>query len=318
MNTETTPTKKKRSFYDILKYIMIILVILQFAPSVISKMSHSIYEGVAPTSKVGYLKISGSIDDSAFYIKRLKDFEKTDSIKGLLIKIDSPGGFPGSSQAIAQEIRKFKTKKPVVVYVENVCASAAYYIACEANKILATPSSMIGSIGVVMQLPPNVKGFLDNWSVKMNHIQSGIYKTAGSPTKDMSEIEEKYLQDLTNSAYEQFVADVALARGLDEKTQSTWAEGKIFTGTQALNLKLIDKLGSYSDALDMIKELTGITGEVHLVAFKKRPSGIMPLLIGDEDYGTESSMSSRTAQFLFGVYKNFLLQLSAEQKSMIV
>lgn len=309
---EQTQSPKKRSFYDVLKYIMIILVILQFAPIVISNLWKNISQEIAPTSKIGYIKISGMITDSTFYTKHLKEFEKNDAIKGLLIKVDSPGGLPGSAQAIAHEIRRFKTKKPVVVQVENVCASAAYGIACEADKIIANASSLVGSIGVLMELP-NVKGFLDHWNVKITYLQSGAYKTAGSMTKEMSEIEEKYLQSLTNNAYEQFVADVARARKLDEKASTTWADGKVFTGSQALKLKLVDQLGSYSDAIEALKELTGIKGEVELVTSKRRKNGIFSWLMGDDDYGSEASLSSQTAHFLSKVYKNFLLETSSEE-----
>lgn len=207
---------------------------------------------------------------------------------------------------MAHEIRRFKTKKPVVVHVENVCASAAYYLACEADRILANSSSLIGSISV--DGVPNVKGFLDHWNVKVTYLQSGTYKTAGNLTKEMSQIEEKYLQDLTNNAYEQFVADIYEARGLDEKTRTVWADGKVFTGSQALDLKLIDQLGSYSDALDVIKNSRGSKAKSTCTS-KKQQSGIMALLMGNEDYGLEASLSSRIAQFLCGVYKSFLLQL---------
>ena len=156
---------RSSSFFSFLKNLFIILLILQFAPTIISNVKDSVTDALFPKAQVGYMSLSGFIKDATFYTKKLEEFEKSPDIKALLLKIDCPGGLPGSSQSIFNELKKFKKKKPVVALVENMCASAAYYIASAADKIVSNPSSLIGGIGVVMHLP-NVKELLDSWKVK--------------------------------------------------------------------------------------------------------------------------------------------------------
>jgi len=307
MKREGQDARPKNGFSYWLKNIFFLLLILQFVPIIFSSMKTQLEDAISPKEKVGYLTIKGIIKDSAFYTKRIDDFAKDDNIKALLLRIDSPGGLPGSSQAIFNELKKFKEKKPVVVLVENVCASAAYYVAVAANTIIANPSSIVGSIGAVMQVP-NIEGLLTNWNVSVKLIQSGKFKTAGSMTKTMTPEEEAYLQGLANDTYKRFIDDVATARNLDKATQAQWADGKVFTGVQAKELKLIDIIGSHSDAVDELKKLANIEEDICFVTFRKRPSILMRLIMGDEDYGSE--LSEMSAKFLSRTYKAFLVEQS--------
>lgn len=276
----------KFSFSSILKNIFFLLLIIQFIPGVISTVSESIESVVSPKTHVGYLKIDGKIDNAAFYAKRIEEFEKNELVKAVLVKVESPGGLPGSSQAIFKELKRLKEKKPVVALVENICASGGYYIAAAADKIVASPSALIGSIGAVSQIP-NVKGLLDSWNVRMNYITAGKYKAVGAPARELTPDEQAYLQELANDTHQQFIKDIATSRNISMSQHKTWANGQVFTGNQALKLKLIDETGSFRDAVAIIKELASIEGEVKLVSIKKKARGLLRYFVGDEDYTTE-------------------------------
>jgi protease IV len=293
--------KNNRSwtFYGILKNIFILVLILQFIPSIISNFNEHYEDTMNPKQAVGFLKLEGPIFGSAFYTKKIEQFRKKPEIKALLIKINCPGGLPGSAQMIFNELKKFKKEKRIVAIVENVCASGAYYIASVADTIIASPSSLIGSIGAIAQIP-NVKGLLDRWDIKVNHIASGKYKAVGSPVKEISAEELQYLKEISDDTYVQFANDVAECRKLKKKDMTKWADGRIFTGNMALNLGLIDKMGTFSDSIDEIKKLAGISDEVKLVTLKKAVSPLKRLLSGDDEddeYGS-SELSTRLSNFI--------------------
>lgn len=320
METTEHSHKKPRSerFWAFLKNLLLVIIILQIAPLLIGNIFTAIKDAMKPKTQIGLLKITGVIHDSSFYTKHIEKCEKDPEIKALFIKIESPGGMPGTAQALYNEINAFKKKKPVIVLVENVCASAGYYVAAAANTIIASPSSLVGSIGVLMQIP-NVKKLLNNWNISVDYIQSGKYKTAGSPVKEMTPEEEIYLQKLSNSAYSQFIKDIAQSRNLSDKDQEKWANGQVFMGNQALELKLIDQIGSHRDAIQAIKKLAKIDEkqELKFIPAEKPSGGLMKLLMGsDEEYSEEgSSFSSSVAHFLNDVYKSFVHTQAQEQNN---
>ena len=309
--------EKAGTFFYYIKNIFMVLLFLSFAPTIISSIKTTIVDSIRPKTDVGLLKIDGALYDSSYYLKKIEAFSKDDNIKGLIIKINSPGGMPGSAQAIFAELKKFKKQKPVVTVVENLCASGAYYIAASSDKIIANPSSLVGSIGVILELP-NVKDLLNSWKIKYSYIQSGKFKTAGSPLKDTSGDEVAYLQKLSDSTYTQFVKDVAESRNLSEKDFTKWADGKVFTGTQALELKLIDQLGTIQDGIDIIKKLAKIETEVKLIQPKKRTSLLKMLTSADdEEYGMESrSFAENAGVFASKAYSTFIQQQAVESNSL--
>jgi protease IV len=305
-STQEPKKNKKMDFFSLLKNLFIILIFLQFAPMLFTNIRSFFQDIIVPKAHVGQLTIRGMIGDSTFYVKKIHKFLKDPDIKALLLKIDCPGGLPGSSQAIFNELNLFKKEKPVVVIVENICTSGAYYVACASNHIIATPSALIGGIGVLMQLP-NVKDLMENWKVHFQYIQSGKYKTAGSPLKDNTPEELAYLQGLSDENYEQFTKDVAQSRGLDKTKLTVWADGKVFLGNQALKLKMIDEIGSQQQAIDQLKKLAKIESEIKFI-HPKKSSGVMQLFKSDEDEDSSemSDFSSKTADFLHSVYLRFL------------
>ena len=298
--------KKSGGFFNLIKNLFILLLFLQFAPTIITNIKNYIQDFLSPKAHVGCLNIQGFLGNSSFYINHIHNFLKNPEIKALLIKIDSHGGYPGTGQTIYNELNKFKKEKPVVVLVENICASAAYNIAAASNHIISNPSSLIGSIGVLLPLP-NVKELLNDWKIKFNFIQSGKYKTAGNPLKSEIPEELEYLQKLSDEDYNQFIKNIAESRKLDIQKHKIWADGKVFLGTSALKLGLIDQLGSYQNAIDALKKLAKIETEIKFV-YPKRASGLMRLFTGEDDYdgGEKIEFSSYIANLLNNIYIKFM------------
>jgi protease-4 len=296
---------KTNSFFGVLKNLFILLIFLQFAPTIVSNLKEQITEAISPKTHIGHITIKGMLSNSTFYVKKIREFHKDETIKALLLKIDCPGGLPGSAQAIFNELQYFKKDKPIVTLTENICTSAAYYIAAASNCIIAPASALVGGIGVFLQIP-NVKELLEHWKITFQFIQKGEYKTAGSPLKDQTPAELTYLQGLADGNYVQFTKDVATSRNILLKQEKIWANGKVFLGTEGKRLGLIDVIGSYQEAEDAIKKLAKIptSEEIKLIA-PKRPSPFARLFGGDEDYGSSSELSSKTASFLHDVYAKF-------------
>ncbi|MBD3273587.1 signal peptide peptidase SppA [Candidatus Dependentiae bacterium] len=309
---EKNNNKKNKSFSSILKNIFFLLIILQFAPIIFNNIKTYFKKAVTPKTYVGKLTIRDLITDSSFYVKNIKKFYKNDEIKALFLKIDCPGATPGASQAVFEEINRFKEKKPVIVLTENVCASGGYYMAAAANKIIAPASALIGSIGVYLQIP-NVKELLNKWNIKFNLIQSGEYKTAGNPFKESDPKEIKYLQSLSDQNYKQFVKDMAKARNLNIAKEKVWANGKVFLATKAKRLKLIDEIGSQSKAEEILKELANIKTKIKFLK-PKRPTGLMKLLVGnDELEGQGQGFSSKLANFFSNLFYKIYLNISSKE-----
>jgi protease IV len=308
---ENNKTPRRFDLSKILKNVLLIVLILTFVPALITSVKSSFNDSLNPKERVGFLNITGFIGDAHFYIKKIQKFGKDDSIKGLVLRINSPGGYSGTCHAIFNEVKKISKKKPVVAVIENVGASGAYYIAAGANTIITSPMAMVGSIGVFMELP-NVKELLTTLKVQYKLVQAGQYKTAGSMTKETTPEEQVYLQALADNQYDYFINDIAQSRKLDAASHKTWADGKVFMGTQAVALRLADKLGSMSDGIDEIKKLANLTDEVELVPAKKS-SGLLKKVMGDEgdDYGFDSmSMPERIGAYASSAWHSFTVHSS--------
>ncbi|MCF6150041.1 MAG: signal peptide peptidase SppA [Candidatus Kuenenia sp.] len=201
--------------------------------------------------------------------EQLEHAAKDDHVKAVLLEIDSPGGGITASDIIYHEIIKFKknTQKKVVVYMEDIAASGGYYIASAADFILAHPTTITGSIGVIMPLI-NVSEFINRHGVVDNSIASGDMKEIGSPLKQMTSEEAEVLQNIINEMYMQFVEVVSSGRNLDIEEVKKIADGRIYTGKQAVEAGLVDKLGYLEDAIIMAKKSAGID-EATVVRYKR-------------------------------------------------
>lgn len=190
--------------------------------------------------------------------KKIRDAGKDKNVKAIVLDINSPGGTVASVQNIYSEILKAKENKKVVALFRDVAASGGFYIAMAADKIVAEPGTITGSVGVIMQAA-NVEGLFEKIGVKMVPITSGKYKDIGSAYRPMTDAEKAILQDMVDDTYSQFFAAVKAGRPeVKEDVLREYTDGRIFTGQRAFNLGFIDKLGGEDDALKLAGELAGI------------------------------------------------------------
>ena len=237
----------------------------------------SIYHG----DKVGVVDIKGLITEPEATIKVLRDFRYNQKIKAVVIRINSPGGAVGASQELYEEILRLNQEKPVVASLATVAASGGYYASLGARHIVANPGTVTGSIGVIMKVP-NIEGLLEKLGIKTTVVKSGTFKDLGSITRDMTEDERALLQGVMQDIQKQFVTAVAESRKLPEEQVSAIADGRIMTGHQALDAKLVDELGNFSVAVDKAAGLAGIEGRPELVYPKKDRISIMRELLQEE------------------------------------
>lgn len=255
-------------------------------------------------SSIAVIDVAGVITDADTDTldKQLEKFGKDDSVKAIVLHIDSPGGGAAASQEIYHEVMRVREQhhKLVVASVESVGASGAYYIASACDKIYANPASVVGSIGVIMEWTNY--GDLLKWA-KLKHvtISHGEYKDAGDPTRDMTPKEEAYFQSLVDNMYGQFVHDVAAGRHTTDAKITPLATGQVWTGEQAQPLGLIDAQGGFREALIDTARSVGIKGEPQVVRPSKQRRGLIGLLDDDADglFANPTQMLDRSPGFYF-------------------
>lgn len=236
--------------------------------------------------KIGVIDVEGVILEAKPTIDQLKKFEKDDSVKAIVLHIDSPGGGAAASQEIYMYVKRIADrhnkdkKKPIVAAISTVGASGAYYIASACNKIYSTDASIVGSIGVIAQWVNY--GDLMKWAkLKDVTMKAGALKDAGNPARDMTEPERAYLQGLIDNMHEQFIHDVAVGRNMKEEDISAIADGRVWTGQQGLPLKLVDEIADFQDAIDKTAKSVGINGEPTIVKPDKDKKTLYDILFGD-------------------------------------
>ncbi len=233
-------------------------LVLMFAFSVfIARILHGDGHGLIMGDSVGVVEVKGMIIDSKETIKQLHDFRKNQKVKAVVLRIDSPGGVVGPTQEIYEEVRKLTLKKKVVVSMGSVAASGGYYIAAPASTIFANPGTVTGSLGVLMKLS-NIESLLGKIGLKSFVLKSGRFKDTGSPVRAMTEEDKAVLQGVIENMHGQFVKAVAEGRRIPQAEVTRIADGRIFTGEQALRLKLVDKLGNLQDAVAEAGKMAGI------------------------------------------------------------
>lgn len=260
---------KKRPFIIALLVLCIIFAVfvgMMKFPSLLSSGTSSFSLG----NKVGVVELRGAITDSKNAIEQLVVFAKDDSIKAIVLRVDSPGGGVGPSQEIYSEVARITQAKPIIVSMGSVAASGGYYVAAPANKIYANPGTITGSIGVIMEFT-NVLDLMDKIGLKKRVVKSGTHKDIGSSVREMTAEEQALLQGLIDDVHSQFVAAVSEGRNLAEEDVRQLADGRIFTGKQALQLGLIDELGGLRAAISEAARQGGIIGEPNIV-YPEEPS----------------------------------------------
>ncbi len=218
--------------------------------------------------KIGVISLEGPILQSSTTISHLIDFRENKSIKVIVLRIDSPGGAVGPTQEIHREILKTVAKKQVVASLGSVAASGGFYIAAAADRIVANPGTITGSIGVIMEFL-RFQDLMDKIGVQLEVLKSGEFKDIGSPHREMTSKDREIIDSLISDIQTQFVEAVAEGRDLPVEKVSRIADGRIFSGVKAKELGLVDVLGNFEDAVDVAKEMAGISGEASLVYPRK-------------------------------------------------
>ena len=209
------------------------------------------------TANLQKIELVGPIIDVSKTLENIEKAKTDTNIKGVLLVVDSPGGAVAPSVEVAYAIKELKQIKPVVVYASGVIASGSYYASIWADKIIANPGSMVGSIGVIMQ-GVNTKELMDKIGIQTQTVKAGKYKESGTPTRKWTEFEEKQLQNVIDDTYNMFITDVATARNLDIKNYTSFADAKIFTSKQAKDVGLVDEVATLNFAKYSLIELSKV------------------------------------------------------------
>src|SRR5208282_2933313 len=232
--------------------------------------------------RIGVVDLDGVILSPQPVVGQLKKFSDDSSIKAIILHVNSPGGGVAASEEIYREVKRIREekKKKVVVSIESVGASGAYYIASASNKIYADQGSIVGSIGVIAEWMNY--GDLLKWAKLKNVVfKTGEFKDTGNPSRDLTPAEQAYMQSLIDNMFGQFIQAVADGRGMKFDDVKAIANGKVWTGKEALSMKLIDDTGDFEAVVRDTAKSVGISGEPTLVHPERDRRTMLDLLLGD-------------------------------------
>ena len=252
-------------------FILLGLVLIMVFLSLMIALLHK--GGVPLGEKVALVRVEGPIIDSKNAVDEIKEYAKDPAIKAIVLRVDSPGGAVAPSQEIYEEVRKALARKKIVVSMGSLAASGGYYISAPASRIVANPGTLTGSIGVIMEIP-NIEGLMSKVGVKTEVIKSGRHKDMASAFRGVGKEERVILQGVLDDVHEQFIKSVAEGRKMLPEEVRKLADGRIFTGRQAVAVGLVDELGNLEDAIKTAGKLAGIKGEPEVVSKKEKISFI--------------------------------------------
>ena len=285
---------------------VLLLAVLSFVASLL-KGNNNNEKSVTVPDRVAVINISGTIASGAgsrdnifsqaegitsgSIMKQIREAAADDSVKALVLRIDSGGGSATAAEEVGRELKRFKekTKKPIVATMGNTGASAAYWIAaCASDKVYANATTLTGSIGVYMPYM-NTEELFKKIGITSNKIKSGPYKDIMSSDRPMTPEEQAILQNIVNEIYEQFVTTVAVGRKMEESKVKSLADGRVYTGLQAKNLGLVDEIGDYYDAL----AAAGKLGKI-----KPGADGLPPVKVKEKQQPWEFLLSAHIAELI--------------------
>ncbi len=225
---------------------------------------------VGSGDRIAVIDLRGEITSSEDVVRQLKKYRGNDGVKAIVLHIDSPGGGVVASQEMYEEVRKTRDGgKPVIVAMGSLAASGGYYVSCGATRLVANRGTLTGSIGVISEFL-QLKDALGKLGISLKTIKAGKLKDAGSPTKKMTENDQAYFQSLMDDVHRQFMDVVARERRMSPEKVRELADGRVFTGEQAVELGLVDTLGTYEDAIRIAAGVAGISGEPSIVRERRR------------------------------------------------
>ncbi|OPY08290.1 MAG: putative signal peptide peptidase SppA [Syntrophus sp. PtaB.Bin001] len=256
------------------------------------------------SNKIGIVNIDGVIRDSTDITENLQEFGKDNSVKGVILRINSPGGGVAPSQEIYEAVMELRRKKRVVASMSAVAASGGYLIACAGEKIVANPGTLTGSVSAVMYFT-NAEELMKKVGLKAAAIKSGKYKDIGSPVREMTEEEKQLLQGLVDDIYSQFLDVVMRNRAISSEALKEIADGRILTGRQAKQLGLVDYLGDKEYAVKLLAKMVGIQGDPVIVYPRKKYESIIEYIF----YQAGSTMANvlyREQEIPYGI--NYIVE----------
>jgi protease-4 len=242
---------------------------------------------VVAGERVGVVEVSGFISEAAFTVKGLEEYAEDDEIKAVVVRVETPGGVVSPAQEIHDAVKRVAAIKPVICSFGPVAASGGYYLAAPATKIVSNPGSITGSIGVILQFQQYTV-LMDKLGLRFEAIKSGPFKDTGTPFRELKESERKVLQTVVDDIFDQFVTAISEGRGMEKERVLELADGRIYTGRQALEVGLVDELGGFTEAVELAGALGGIVGKPRLQKWEKPEKGLLEILLGD---GADAALS---------------------------
>ena len=258
---EMVGSEKKKS--PLAKRLLFLALILLALVGISSITSEWVQQGTK--NRIGIVDITGLISDSQYIVNQVKKFRQDKRIRGIILRIDSPGGAVGPSQEIYDEVLKTRESgKTIYASMGALAASGGYYIASAAEKIFANPGTLTGSIGVIMVFS-NAKGLMEKIGLQPEIVKAGEYKDIGSPARAMTQKERNLLQSVVTDVHQQFIEAVASGRDISVAEVTKIADGRILTGRQAYSLNLVDQMGGLQVSIDQIAHKVGIIGSPKII-----------------------------------------------------
>lgn len=237
-------------------------------------------EALRGGDRVAVIRLDGVIVDAREAVKALERYGKDPKVKAVVLRVETPGGAVGPTQEIFQAVRRWNEHKKIVASLGSMATSGGYYVACAAERIVASAGTVTGSIGVVVHMA-NLEKLLGKVGIQGDVIKSGEHKDMGSPHRALTPAERELIQRVIDDVHDQFVEDVAEGRHLPKDVVRSLADGRIFSGRQARNLGLVDDLGGLWDAVRLAAQLGGIPGEPRVVEEAKERFSLLDLLLGE-------------------------------------
>ena len=258
---EMVGSERKKS--PLARRLLFLALILLALVGISSITSEWVQQGTK--NRIGIVDITGLISDSQYIVNQVKKFRQDKRIRGIILRIDSPGGAVGPSQEIYNEVLKTRESgKTIYASMGALAASGGYYIASAAEKIFANPGTLTGSIGVIMAFS-NAKGLMEKIGLQPEIVKAGEYKDIGSPARAMTQKERNLLQSVVTDVHQQFIEAVASGRDISVAEVTKIADGRILTGRQAYSLNLVDQMGGLQVSIDQLAHKVGIIGSPKII-----------------------------------------------------
>lgn len=285
-------------------FIFIIAIVIAGAVSFLILISLGAFlpgrQALAFGDKVGVIEIEGTMITGTQVVNEIRQFAKDDGIRAIVLRIESPGGVVAAAQEIYDELNKARKRgKPIVASMGGIAASGGYYIACGADSIVANPGTLTGSIGVIMRLP-NAEELLKKIGLRYEVIKTGKFKDTGSMSRPMTPEERALLQEMLDDVHDQFVTVVSIERNIDRDAVMEFADGRVMSGRQALEIGLVDRLGGFRDAVLLAAELAGIDGEPVIIRPRKKAISLWDVL--EDVFGMASGLGRESASLEYSFH----------------